>query len=162
MFKMILIITLLAVTLFGFPQKRYVQKKYYLPAGKFAMGIVSGDETGVTFKGFLSKKTAITGMYGKDTEYEYINLNYILHNHTYFDNPAVSIYYGFGMRHINMLQKDGQEDVENKYGFRIPFGVTYIFKKTPFDVFMEVAPEIDVHPKSETDTSFFAGGRFWF
>jgi hypothetical protein len=153
----IFILLLVTTSIFAFPKSKKVKKKYYLPSGTFAMGIAMGSQTGVTFKKYTSKKVAYSGVLSTvsgDDSYTYVNLNYLVHNHIYFSSPSVSMYYGFGAK-----SKDGKNE---EYGFRIPFGITYLFKKSPFDVFMEVAPEIVVTPNSEFGFSFFTGGRFWF
>lgn len=155
----IFIIAVTASSLFAFPKT--VKKKYYLPSSDFSMGIATGSETGVNFKLFTGKTTAYSGTFSKTSDYEYANLNYLLHDHTYFSNPSVSIYYGLGIKNKNIYdEKDG--DKEDEQGIRIPFGATYIFKKTPFDLFLEFAPELTVSPESKFEFSTFIGGRFWF
>lgn len=151
----IFMIALAASSLFAFPKT--VKKKYYLPSSNFSVGIAMGNETGIVFKYFANKTTAYSGMFSKTMDYEYFNVNYLLHDHTYFSNPSISIYYGLGMRNKNSSNED-----ESKYGLRIPFGATYLFKTTPFDLFFEIAPELTVSPESKFEFSSFIGGRFWF
>ncbi len=51
---------------------------------------------------------------------------------------------------------------KNELGVRIPLGLDYVFQEAPFDVFIEVAPIVNLVPETEFDLSGGVGVRFWF
>ena len=61
-----------------------------------------------------------------------------------------------------MQPATGIEDDDTKVGIRIPLGVDYIFAESPFDVFVEIAPILNLVPETEFDWSGGVGARFWF
>jgi len=63
-------------------------------------------------------------------------------------------YYGIGAR-IKTL-----DDVT--LGVRVPLGLSYIFSDVPVDLFVELAPLLDLIPKTNFRINAAVGGRFYF
>jgi hypothetical protein len=59
------------------------------------------------------------------------------------------IYFGGGIRY------KFQDDADDRFDFRAPVGLSSIFDDIPVDIFCEVAPILDVTPRS-------AGNSPWF
>jgi hypothetical protein len=69
---------------------------------------------------------------------------------------TVPLYFGVGSR---VLLRDGKE---SRLGVRIPVGLDYFFDDDRFNVFVELAPIIDLVPETEFELSGGVGLRFRF
>jgi len=70
------------------------------------------------------------------------------------DNGRLPLYYGVGGR-----LKAGED---TRLGVRFVIGATYIFAYAPFDIFLEIAPIMDIAPETELQLNAALGTRFWF
>jgi len=126
----------------------------------FGLGIVAGEPTGVSFKQWLSGPDALDGAvawsFGDDSAL-HIHVDYLYH--TVWDGsvrvPGWKLYIGVGGR-LKLVEDD------NRLGARVPFGVTYLFRSSPFDFFLEVAPILDLAPATELRMNGGVGIRFYF
>ncbi len=64
------------------------------------------------------------------------------------------LYYGVGAR-----LRTGRDDT---FGVRFVVGMAYIFPSSPFDIFLEVAPIMNLIPATELDGGAAIGFRIWF
>ena len=55
----------------------------------------------------------------------------------------LALYYGVGVRYL---------EVGDQFGLRVPLGLSYMFNRPAFEVFLEFVPTLDLTP----DTEFFA------
>lgn len=129
-------------------------------AGDKGLGIILGEPTGISFKTYLSSKHAFDlGLaWSLDGEKSlYIHGDYLYHNHSFF-NPnrgRMPLYYGIGGRII-------LGEHRNFAGVRVPFGVEYIFQGMPIGLFLEIAPVMDLTPKTRFDINGGLGARYYF
>ena len=129
--------------------------------GAFGLGIIVGEPTGLSAKLFLSKKAALAGAVAwslsGDNEF-HIQGDYLLHNYTAIavSQGRAPIHYGLGAR---IVIRDRHDD---RLGLRIPVGVGYEFEDAPFDIFLELAPVLDVAPDTDFRLEGAIGGRFYF
>jgi len=65
-------------------------------------------------------------------------------------------YFGVGCR---VLLHEGND---SRLGVRLPIGLDYLFEGGRFDVFIEVAPVLDLVPDTDFDLSGGVGARFYF
>ncbi|MBN2464123.1 hypothetical protein JXD38_00665, partial [candidate division WOR-3 bacterium] len=75
------------------------------------------------------------------------------------DPGDLPIYVGVGGR--IKLAGDG-EDQDMRIGVRVPAGISYIFDSFPVDLFLEVAPVVDLVPSTRLGWNFGAGIRYYF
>jgi hypothetical protein len=68
----------------------------------------------------------------------------------------VPYYCGIGAR---ILLRDGHD---SRFGVRIPIGLDYVFEDARIDVFIEVAPIVNLIPDTEFNLTDGVGARFWF
>lgn len=126
----------------------------------FGAGIIIGEPTGISLKGWLSQKTAIdVGLAWSFTGETALHLHadYLMHSFNVFEtDETIPLYYGIGGR-----IKLGDNE-KSRLGIRMVVGVSYIFKTAPFDLFLEVAPILDLAPKSELRFNAGFGARFYF
>lgn len=127
------------------------------------LGIIVGEPTGLAGKYWLDKDTAIAGaaawsFEGKDTMH--LHMDWLRHNWELIRDSAevtqgeIPLYYGIGGR-IRL----GEEAV---IGIRFVIGLSYMFEEAPFDMFIEVAPIMDLTPSTEMNGNAAFGVRFWF
>ena len=127
--------------------------------GTFGLGIIVGEPTGVSVKGWLTDRTAIDGAAAwafSDEAALHIHADYLLHNFDLItvEQGKLPIHFGIGAR--------VKFEDESRVGVRIPVGLTYIFDGAPIDIFFEVVPILDLIPDTEFDLNAAIGARFFF
>lgn len=130
--------------------------------GDVGLGIMAGEPTGLSLKTWLGESTALDAAAGwsiGENEWVHVHVDYL--HHRYDLNPPeldrpVPYYFGVGCR---LLLRDGHG---SKLGIRIPLGLDYVFEESRLDVFVEVAPILNLVPETEFDLSGGIGARFWF
>ena len=126
-------------------------------------GIIIGEPTGISAKHFLTRDTAldvgVAWSLVKDSHF-HLHADYLFHNFSIlareFDvsEGELPLYYGIGGR--------VRFDDDARGGLRLVAGVSYHFEDAPLDVFLEIAPIMDLVPKTELDINVGFGIRFWF
>jgi len=125
----------------------------------FGLGVILGEPTGISFKGWLNHKTALDcGIAWSFTKNEsfHFHADYLFHSFNVFKSKKGKslLYYGIGGR--------VKTTTKSTIGIRIPVGFSYLFKETPLDIFIELAPLMDLSPKTQF---WFTGGvgiRYYF
>jgi len=129
------------------------------------IGIILGEPTGFTGKMWLDRKMAYDGgiawSFAEDPHF-HIHGDVLWHNWNVFHNVfelddssgSLPLYYGIGG-----ILKVGDN---TKMGMRFVLGTAYILKNAPFDIFLEVAPIMNVVPRTEFGLNAAIGSRFWF
>lgn len=129
----------------------------------FGLGLIAGEPTGISWKKWLGHQTAVGGAGGwsfSKKSYVHVHTDWLHHNWTFLKNAfevesgELPLYYGIGGR-IRI-------DDDSKVGFRFIIGVSYMFEDAPFDMYFEIAPIMDVAPKTELDGNSAIGIRYWF
>jgi len=126
----------------------------------FGVGVIAGEPTGVSFKQWLSGGNALDGALawsfdGPDAFSVHIDYLYHMVAAGELRIPGWKFYIGMGGR--LKLEED-----DSRFGLRVPFGVNYLFKTSPFDFFAEVGPILDLAPATEIQMSFGVGIRYFF
>lgn len=126
----------------------------------FGLGVMAGEPTGLSFKAWLSSRTAFDGGAAwsfSDDEALSLHGDYIIHSFGLIeDQPrAMAFYYGVGAR-----IKFGDEDTF--FGIRIPLGLVYIFAGRQLDLFVEAVPVVDLAPDTEFRMNGAIGIRYFF
>ncbi|MDP2982554.1 MAG: hypothetical protein Q8O92_04400 [Candidatus Latescibacter sp.] len=129
----------------------------------FGLGIIAGEPTGIDGKYWLSGSTAIdAGAAWSFVDHPHFQVqgDFVFHNFSVLKRTfevtkgELPLYYGIGAR--LRIQH------ENQFGLRFVGGVSYIFDNAPVDIFLEVAPIMNLIPSTELDLSAAAGIRYWF
>ncbi|HNY78274.1 MAG: hypothetical protein RBS72_20205 [Sedimentisphaerales bacterium] len=135
--------------------------------GDLGVGVIVGEPTGLSVKCWLDGERAIDGaagwsFSGKDSFH--LHADYLVHRFDLFQNPedaqglaGTAFYYGVGAR-----LKDKDRDGDTAFGIRIPLGITHLFAETPFDLFAEIVPLVDLTPDVDLDLNVAVGLRFYF
>ncbi len=148
-------ILLVIVSLFIISNLNFAQQK------GFGLGVVLGEPTGISAKYWLSSGTALDFGLG----YSFTSSNsvfdfyadYVFHSSDMINSTEnFVVYYGPGAR-LKI-----REDADSRLGVRGVIGILWIPRGTSFDVFVEVAPILDIIPATKFDFSGGIGGRYFF
>ena len=130
-------------------------------AETFDAGIILGDPTGLSFKGWLNNVDAydIAASWSTDgRDKRYIHADYLRHDYTLLKVPHgdLPVYYGIGAR---VLDRDNRK---TRAGIRIPLGLDYQLYRLPLSLFIEVAPRLDLTPDTDFELEGALGVRYRF
>lgn len=157
-----LILALILIVCFSVPAKS--QQK------GFGLGIMFGEPTGISFKGWLSERSAIDGGLGWSFAHNgsvHIHADYLYHFYNVFNTPRLPLYLGVGGRiKLQNTNDNGNNNNDNsddlRIGIRVPFGISYQFAEVPIDIFLEIAPILDLNPETDGSVNGAIGARFYF
>jgi len=122
---------------------------------------------GLSVKTWINDRQAVTGstsfLVGDDEPFTpqsfwILEGNYLFHN---FQSVSVEegdlgLYVGPGVQFVV------NEDADNDLGFRAPIGLNYIFEGTPADIFVEVAPTLQITDPTVLRFDGAIGFRYFF
>lgn len=124
---------------------------------KLGLGAMLGEPTGVSVKFWTGNSTAIDvgAAWSLSDRVEALHMHSDLLFHSWFQDPEnLAFYYGIGGRVIFA------DDAEA--GVRVPFGLTYVFDRIPFDLFVEAVPILDLTPDTDFAGNGAVGIRYYF
>ena len=145
---------LVIVSLFIISNLNFAQQK------GFGLGVVLGEPTGISAKFWLTPGTALDFGLG----YSFTSSNSVLDfyaDYVFHDADMIHsvenlvVYYGPGAR---LKIKEST----SRLGVRGVIGILWIPRGTNFDLFVEVAPILDIIPATKFDFSGGIGGRYFF
>jgi hypothetical protein len=127
----------------------------------FGLGIIAGEPTGLSGKIWTGPKTGIDFAAAWSVEKSQsfnFHADYLIHDFGVFkvDKGKMALYYGIGGRLVDTDQGD------SFIGVRVPIGINYLFATSPLDLFLEMAPVLDLAPDTDLDFDGGLGIRFWF
>tara|TARA_R110000868_G_scaffold198621_2_gene445214 strand:+ start:287 stop:751 length:465 start_codon:yes stop_codon:yes gene_type:complete len=129
----------------------------------FAVGAQLFSPAGISVKATISESAAITGAVGFSIN-EFNNsvsvqTNLILNGDedTFnVESGLLRFYYGIG---LNFLIS---ENTDNGIGIRLPLGIEYTLQEQPLEIYMDIAPTINIEPSSAFFLSSSLGVRYFF
>lgn len=127
----------------------------------FGAGIILGEPTGLSGKYWLSNRTAVDAglawsfLKGGSL---HIHGDYLWHvfDALKIEKETIPLYFGLGGR-LKLGGKDG-----GRLGVRIVGGVDFLVHTVPLDIFLEVAPIMDLVPATQLGLNGGIGVRFFF
>ena len=125
----------------------------------FGLGVVVGEPTGISFKNWTSSRNAVAGgiawSVSKDASF-HLHADYLWHSYDAIQSkePFV-LYYGVGGR-FKAISGNG------RLGGRGVFGIGYLFRDAPFDLFLEAVPILDIIPEIGLGLNAGLGARYFF
>ncbi len=137
--------------------------------GKFGVGLVAGEPSGISWKYRFSHENALEGGIGflPDNGVR-ADVNYLWHAHP-FRNQLFGLDYGGGVvlgpgRHDLPASRTGflYRGEETGFGVRGVVGLNYLIPRSPIDLFVEGAPTWVLSPESETGFDSGIGMRVYF
>ncbi len=127
--------------------------------GQKALGVMIGDPTGISFKNWTSSKTAFdlgAAWSLENNDAISLHADYLWHSFMNVDKGALAFYYGIGARALLI------ENGDSRIGIRVPLGFNYLFADAPLDLFVEIAPIIDLAPSTDLNGDGVIGVRYYF
>ncbi|MDZ7772489.1 MAG: hypothetical protein U5K31_07100 [Balneolaceae bacterium] len=122
------------------------------------IGVMVGEPTGLSFKSWTGGGNAFDlGVAWSVGPYDALHLHADYLWHSDFgdvDEGALMLYVGLGGRMIFA-------DDDARVGLRVPLGITYLFEGAPLDLFLEVAPVMNLVPGTDLDMTGTAGVRIY-
>ncbi len=125
----------------------------------FGIGLILGEPTGLSGKAWVSRQNAIDmglaySFRGKG--YFHVHGDYLWHFPDIIQSTEkIPLYVGVGGRFAA-----GRES--GIFGVRIPFGIAWWLRSAPIEIFLEVAPIVDLAPATELSANGGIGARFYF
>lgn len=141
----------------------------YASAKSFGIGVILGEPTGLSAKLFLLDNSAIdfaaAWSFSHNTSmqihidylWHYFNLIRPLHTSTKFP-----LYFGIGPRFSFHYNDNKSHHNDEHLGIRFPVGLSALFQKVPIELFLEVAPILDVIPDTDVEFNGGLGIRYYF
>jgi hypothetical protein len=142
-------------------------------AGNFGLGVIAGEPTGLSLKVWLDGRHAVDAGLGwsfSENESFHVHGDYLWHNFGLLSQSQVQgrlpVYYGVGARLKMEDEGDGHDNGKNEddalFGVRFPLGIDWIATAAPIDVFVEIAPILDLLPGTDLSFNAAIGVRYWF
>ena len=127
-------------------------------------GVASVNPVGLAAKGWISDRQALAGMtsffIGSDgiPSYWVIQGDYLFHNFNELevDEGYLALYVGAGAQFTIF------EGTDNQFALRGPIGVDYMLGSAPVDIFVEVAPTLNVTDPTSLRFDGAIGFRYFF
>jgi hypothetical protein len=132
-------------------------------AARFGLGLILGDPTGISAKLWMTQRTALDGCFGwsfGDNGFTRIHVDYLWHSPIRVDEGRLWCHYGVGG--AMWLGNRHHTDDDLGLGARGVLGLEYQFRRSPFSLFGEVAPTMNIVPGGWFDMEGGAGFRFYF
>ena len=125
----------------------------------FGLGLILGDPTGLSAKAWLSSSNAVDmGMAWsfRSRGFLHIHGDYLWHFTRAIQSQERFVpYAGIGGRL-------GVGESRSRLGIRIVGGIAWWSRDVPLDVFLELAPILDLAPATELSANGGIGARFYF
>ncbi len=128
-------------------------------ARDFGLGATVGEPTGISAKTWFNDRSAmdfaLAWSLDEDEAFNF-HADYLIHDYRVFNvtRGALPLYYGIGGRLLNTS--------DTRVGIRGVIGLDYLFSSSPLDLFLEVAPVLDLTPGTQMDLEGGVGMRFYF
>lgn len=126
----------------------------------FGIGIIFGEPTGISGKKWLTNTTAVDGglawSFIKGGSL-HIHADYLWHTFDALKTEyTIPVYVGIGGRFKFAANENA------RLGVRIVGGLDFLFSTAPVDIFIEIAPIMDLIPATQLGLNGGIGARFFF
>lgn len=126
----------------------------------FGLGIIVGEPTGISAKYWLSSQNALDFGLGYSFVRKgrlHFHMDYLFHHQNIFQaEENFALYYGPGFR-LRTVEGD-----DARLGARFGVGLVWLPRNAPVDVFVEIAPILDIIPATRFQVNAGLGFRFFF
>jgi hypothetical protein len=131
----------------------------------FGLGLVIGDPTGLSVKGFLDDRQAIDGALGFGfigDDHISLHADYLYHfDIKRWDIAMLDLYIGVGPK-LGLHDHGPRDNTHILLGARAPIGLALTFLEAPFDIFLELAAGLWLVENVDLYLDAAIGGRYWF
>ena len=137
-------------------------------ANEAQLGVILGSTTGLSAKYDLGGDRAIDGALSYSTDSRYgmsLHADYLINKAHQFNlgeiNP-LNLYYGIGVRLLDIRDRYYYNDSASRIGIRAPIGIMYRTHDPKLEIFGEIAPTLDLTPRTDVYFAVGLGVRFIF
>ena len=128
--------------------------------GKFGVGFVVGEPTGIAWKYRLDPAHAVDGAIGISPNNQFrMHVDYLWQSHP-FNERNLALHYGAGVAFGSGRTYLRTQEVG--FGLRGVGGVDYMIRNTPLDLFFELGPMLLLTPNSGSGVDLGFGARVFF
>ncbi len=132
------------------------------------LGIIIGSTTGLSAKYDLGGDRAIDGALSYSNESRYgmsLHADYLINKAHQFNvgnaNP-LNLYYGIGIRLLDIRDRAYYNDSASRIGIRAPIGLLFRTSEPKLEIFGEIAPTLDITPRTDVYFAVGLGVRYIF
>ena len=131
--------------------------------GNTGVGLIFGEPSGLSLKVWTSRTIAFDAAaawsFVSGGSFQ-VHGDMLFHSFDLFnvERGRMALFYGFGAR----LKTKTDSDPNVRFSFRVPLGISYEFEGAPIELFFEIAPMLDVAPKTEASVGGGMGFRYYF
>lgn len=124
------------------------------------LGVVLGEPTGISGKYWTGSTTAFAGAaawsFGSKSAF-HVHLDHLFHHYGLIkvEKGRLPLYYGIGGR-------VKAESDNSRVGVRVPVGLDYLVEGSPLEIFVEVAPIVELTPATGISINGGVGIRYFF
>lgn len=137
----------------------------------FGLGLIGGDPTGLCMKYWLSGESALEAIAAWSFDGDggfFLAVDYDRHAFGLDDDPGsdlggLYLSYGLGAR-MHFREDDDHDEGDGddfRLGIRIPLALVYPFEGAPVDLFLQLAPAVDLVPETELRLNGGVGARLY-
>lgn len=139
----------------------------------FGIGVIVGEPTGISMKGWLDGEHAIDGAVAWSLGHGgvlHLHADYLIHKMDLINvgKGRLPLYFGPGLR-LRLWngarywhRGKWHDGTTTTVAARFPVGLAYLFDGAPVDCFFELVPTLDLVPATWFGIDFGLGGRYWF
>jgi hypothetical protein len=130
----------------------------------FGIGVILGEPTGFTAKAWLDDEKAIdmaAAWSFRNGEFFHLHADYLMHKGGFVEHEAAEhmVYFGLGA----LIEfRDDTNGHDTEAGMRIPLGMAVHLKAVPVELFVELAPVMEVTPSTSLHINAGIGARYYF
>lgn len=126
------------------------------------VGVIIGQPTGFSVKSWLNPQNALDfGLgfsFAKNDNRVHIHADYLWHSFSAIHSTEKFVlYYGPGLK-----LKTGRSNEDAVLGIRGVIGIEWMARTAPVDIFLEIAPVMNVVPGTGLDMDAGFGARYYF
>ena len=127
------------------------------------IGLMLGEPTGINLKSWISESSAFDVGLAWSFTHEgslHIHADYLYHNYNLISSN-IPFYVGIGGR-IKLHNSEDKSESDARIGVRVPIGLDFFVRDVPIDIFVEIAPIVDLSPSTEATVNGGVGFRYFF
>lgn len=138
----------------------------YGPKGRrFGAGIVAGEPTGITLKGYLTQRMAIDAT----ASWSFVNRGFTVLGDVTFEvanfpisSGTVTLPFYVGAGAVIGINPHKNSNHDTIFGVRVPLGIAVQWVNTPVELYLEAGPGIKLAPETNFQITGGLGVRYYF